>query len=115
MIVTAWNNGAHIRNGAGYGFKVSIEDRDAYFKPEWDVIMLELDGEAQLVEVPIHKESFWDESCRELIHAGVGKWLRRNGLAPWPQGNPPRFVLEPVSENRFIVSKAQKKSGGKLR
>jgi len=28
MIVTAWNNGAHSRNGSGYGFKVSVADRD---------------------------------------------------------------------------------------
>jgi hypothetical protein len=36
MIVSAWNNGAHNRNGAGYGFKVNIPDRDQYFKQDWE-------------------------------------------------------------------------------
>ena len=113
MIVTAYNNGAHSRNGTGYGFRVSIDDRDEHFKPEWDVILLELEGEPQPAEVTLNKESFWSEDCREVISPVIGKWLRERGLAPWPQGNPPRFVLDPVEENRFSVSKAQKKSGSK--
>lgn len=108
MIVTAWNNGAHARSGAGYGFKISIEDRDAHFQPDWDVILLEMDGETQLVEVNIDKTSFWDETCRELIHVKIGRWLRSQGLAPWPKGNPPKFILEPIGENRFKVLKSHK-------
>ena len=76
MIVTAWNNGMHARSGAGYGFKVSVEDRDAYFQQDWEVILLELDGEAQPMEVNINKTSFWNETCHELIHNKVGQWLR---------------------------------------
>lgn len=112
MIVTAWNNGAHSRNGAGYGFKVSVTDRDLDFKPEWDVIILELEGEEPF-EVKINKEAFWSEACRELISPEIGKWLRHQGIAPWPKGNPPRFAIDPVAENRFRVAKPQKQSGKK--
>jgi len=113
MIVTAWNNGAHSRNGAGYGFKVSVVDRDEHFKQEWESIVLQIEGDEQLHEVEINKEGFWSEDCREIRSAAIGKWLRQRGLAPWPKGNPPFFVLDPVEDNRFSVSKAQKQSGSK--
>jgi hypothetical protein len=112
MIVTAWNTGAHSRNGSGYGFKVSTTDRDLHFKPDWDVIVLELEGEEPF-EVNINKETFWSEACRELISPEIGTWLRQHGMAPWPKGNPPRFAMDPVEENRFSVSKPQKQSGKK--
>jgi hypothetical protein len=45
MEVTAWNNRSHHTTGSGYGFKVSIEDRDQFFKKEWKYIVLELESE----------------------------------------------------------------------
>lgn len=110
MLVTAWNNGAHNRNGSGYGFRVSLPDRDAFFKPEWESILLEIEGEPEPVEMPIDKDSFWGETCREQISIGIGKWLRKHGLAPWPRGNPPTFILEPLEEKRFRVQRARKKA-----
>jgi hypothetical protein len=107
MIVTAWNNGAHSRTGNGYGFKVSHDDRDAFFQKEWDEILLEIEGESQLQAAAISREAFWSEQGQELTSVALGKWLRRNGLAPWPHLNPPVFVLEPVEDNRFRVSKAR--------
>lgn len=113
MIVTAWNNGAHSRNGSGYGFKVSAADRDEHFSEEWDSIILELEGEEPF-EVKLKKELFWEENPREVHSPEIGKWLRKQGLAPWPHGNPPNFALDPVEGNRFSVAKPQKKSGKKL-
>lgn len=104
MIVKAWNNGAHSRNGKGYGFRVSPEDRDVFFKKEWASILLEMDGEPQPEEVKLD-EAFWSEEGCELMSQALGRWLRRNGLAPWVRGNPPSVVLEPVEENRFRVEK----------
>lgn len=106
MIVRAWNNGAHSRSGAGYGFRVNHEDRDQYFKPEWESILLEIEDEPAEVEVHIDRERFWSETGRELTSMAIGKWLRRHGLAPWSMGNPPTFVLEPLGENRFKVVRA---------
>jgi len=108
MIVTAWNNGAHNRNGSGYGFKVHAADRDEFFKKEWKSIMLEIEGEAEAVEIAIDPAHFWGETIRELAHPAVGKWLRHNGLAPWRVGNAPTFVLEPLSDNRFKLVKPAK-------
>jgi hypothetical protein len=109
MIVTAWNNGAHSRNGNGYGFKLQPADRDAFFKKEWPTILLDFPGEAEPTEVKINQEALWSEACREISCPAVGKWLRHNGLAPWAFGNPPRFILEPVEENRFKVVKSTHK------
>ena len=112
MIVIAWNNGAQSRTGSGYGFKVNDSDRDEFFKKEWTEILLEIEGEEEPAVVPIQKEGFWSEKGQELTSTVLGKWLRKNGLAPWPRLNPPRFVLDPVEDNRFRVSKA--KTGHKV-
>ena len=108
MVVIAWNNGAHSRNGVGYGFKVIPSDREVFFKKEWDKIILDIPGEAAPVEIQIDKEQFWGETPRELHSAALGKWLRHNGMAPWGAGNPPRFILEPVEDNHFKVMKSAK-------
>jgi len=111
MIVNAWNNGAHSRNGSGYGFRVHPADRDEYFKKEWEKIVIEIDGEAEPVEVTIPVEAFWSEAGKELASQALGRWMRRTGLAPWGKGNAPVFVLDLVEENHFRVDKARK--GGK--
>jgi hypothetical protein len=96
MIVTAWNNGQHLTSGAGYGLKISISDRDKYFRREWQTIFLLLENQANPIEVNVAKPSFWSPVCRELIHAEIGRWMLQNSLAPWPKGKPPKLVLEPT-------------------
>ena len=103
MIVTAWNNSRHHESGAGYGLKVSVEDRDRFFHRHWDTVLLELEGRGTPVAVNINKDSFWGPMCRELISREIGRWLRENGYSPWPKGRPPKFVMEPLGGNRFVV------------
>jgi len=106
MIAVAWNNGAHSRNGSGYGFKITPDDREAYFKKEWQVIVLEIEGQ-QPSEVTLTPE-FWERENHELHSKAVGLWLRKNGLAPWHVGNPPSFTLDHVEDNRFKIAKQRK-------
>ena len=105
MIWTAWNNGRHHTSGAGYGFKVAATDRDRHFQRDWDTVIVELPEASGLVavEVNIAKDSFWSEECREVIHQAIGRWLRSSGYAPWPQGSPPQFEVEPKGVRRFVV------------
>jgi hypothetical protein len=112
MIVTAWNNGAHSRNGSGYGFRILLEDREALFNKEWKTIVLEIEGEELPVETALDTDRLWAETPREIHCAAVGRWLRHNGLAPWGRGNPPVFILTPLGENRFKVEKAAKRRTG---
>jgi hypothetical protein len=108
MIVTAWNNGAHSRNGTGYGFRIHSADRDEFFQKEWLEILVDVDGEAEPAKVTIPVEAFWSENGKELICPAVGRWLRRNGMAPWGKGNPPVIVLDAVEGNHFRILKARK-------
>ena len=102
MKVTAWNNGQHHCSGAGYGIKISISDRNAYFKKSWQTVLVTLPN-GEEIEVNTNKKSFWDKTCRELIHKEIGKWLRDSGNAPWRRGCPPRFELLPRQERCFAM------------
>ena len=94
MKVTAWNNGKHHSTGAGYGLKISAEDRDRYFDKRSETVKIRLpDGKG--IEVNVAKSSFWNETCRELISKELGLWLIAGGHAPWPKGHPPGFELTP--------------------
>lgn len=103
IIVTAWNNGAHHPSGAGYGLKISSDDRERWFKKEWNFIELELEGKPDPITVNIQKKSFWSKSCGELINKEIGLWFKEKGICPWPKGFPPKLLLEPISDNRFRI------------
>lgn len=112
MIVTAWNNGAHSRNGSGYGFRVHPTDRDALFSKDWTNLFLQIEGQGPEIEVAVKAEGFWAETPAPLVCPPVlGKWLHLNGLAPWGRGNAPVFILEQVEGNHFRVEKAAKRHG----
>lgn len=103
MIVTAWKSTANPITGGGYGLKVRVEDRDRYFRREWRTVTLELEGSDRPVEVKVGKPSFWNETCHELTSQEIGRWLLDNGYAPWPKGNPPKFIMEVVADRRYVV------------
>lgn len=84
-----------------YGFIVSIDDRNKYFKREWGAIILTLDGEEQPFNVNLDKDSFWTGNCRELIHRNIKKWFLKNNITPWERGKPPRIRLEKIDNNKF--------------
>jgi hypothetical protein len=105
MQVTAWNNGQYYESGAGYGLKVTVADRDRFFRKDWKTVTVALSGTNEEVEVNIAKPSFWDPTCRELINQRIGRWMLLNKYAPWPSGNPPKFELSSVGGNRFDLRK----------
>lgn len=113
MIVTAWNNGAHSRKGIGYGIRISDEERDEFFQKNWDVVLLELQGQEDAVEVMIDKDTFWGAHGKELISIEIGRWMRSQGIAPWSRGNPPKLIMEPIEANRFRLEKMPKQAEGK--
>jgi hypothetical protein len=100
--VTAWHNGAPSPSGAGYGFKLAAHDRDRHFDRSWAGVVLELPGSPP-VECNVGKPSFWNGTCRELVDAGIGRWLLRSGHAPWRKGTPPTFTVESLGGCRFRV------------
>lgn len=101
MIVKAWNNGSHQLDGNGYGIKIPARDRDQYFDTNWKSISLELDGRVKPIEVNIDKESFWNDTCRELISKEIGKWLIENHFGQWQARHPPELELQKVGDRKF--------------
>ena len=87
--------------GRSYGIRISRKDRDRYFQKTWPTVIIELDTgetfEANLTP------SFW-RSCIELRNRKIARWLIKQGLAPWPKGEPPRLNLEPIGHRRFRLS-----------
>ena len=110
MIVTAWSNGKHYPSGAGYGLRLTIADRDLYFKRTWSNVLLELEGEGTSISVNTSKPSFWGPECRELISKDIGKWLIKNKKAPWTKSRPPKMLMEPIARNTFRVTFAYNQS-----
>ncbi len=105
MIWTAWNNGARHPTGGGYGLKVDPVDRDREFRRTWQRAIVQLPGKGGMIEIEVNvaKKSFWSSRCQELISKRIGRWLIDEGYAPWPEGRPPRFKVERISEKRFRV------------
>jgi hypothetical protein len=101
MIVTAWKNGTPSLSGAGYGVKLDADDRDRFFQRDWETIELEFEGYPHVVKVNVAKQSFWNSTCRELIHSEIGRWLIDNGLDSWQMRQPPRLSLRFIGGNRF--------------
>ena len=85
--------------------KRAADDRDRYFRRDWETIELELAGYARVVKVNVAKPSFWNFSCRELIHAEIGRWLIDNGLSPWNRGKPPKLSLRFIGGTRCRLMK----------
>jgi hypothetical protein len=103
MRVTAWNNGSHHSTGAGYGIRVSPDDRDSYFSCGWDCVVVDL-GTSGRASVPL-SGSFWAR-CTELRSADIGRWLVGERLAPWPKGNPPSLSLTHLGGNAFRLTRS---------
>jgi len=105
FIVSAWNNGRHHPTGAGYGIKIKIKDRNAYFDEKWKHVILILEGRYGEIRINIDKDSFWDPVCRELCHREIGIWLRDNFEIPWKKGRPYKLAMEHIIDNRFSIKR----------
>jgi len=105
MRVTAWNNGSHHSTGAGYGIRLSPEDRDLYFSHAWDHVVVDLvDSGHAAISL---SDSFWAR-CTELRSADVGRWLISQRLAPWPKGSPPTLLLAHLGGNAFRLARSDR-------
>jgi hypothetical protein len=103
--VKSWHNGARHKTGAGYGIRIPIILRDRYFNKKYSFIILELEDYSEVIHVNIAKKSFWDSTCRELIHKEIGKWMIKHQIDSWDQGSPFNLKMEWKSENKFKLFK----------
>ena len=88
---------------AGYGIKISLQDRERYFDRTWQTVILHLSGLENPVEVNVAKPSFWNRTCGELIKKEIGNWYLRGHSPRWTRGNPPTVRLKQIAEREFFV------------
>jgi hypothetical protein len=103
FITKTWNNGHYHSSGAGYGLKITLQDREQFFERNWQRVILHLDGYSMPVEVNVAKASFWNMACGELIKKDIGIWLQRNNRARWPSGQPFEVKMTVVGDREFKV------------
>lgn len=95
MEATAWNDGKR-----AYGIRVGLPNRRHFFNSDWSSIEIEIGG---MMHTFALTGGFWRQ-CPEVRDRGepvIRDWLNRHHTLDWPKGDPPRFELEPLGENRF--------------
>ena len=105
LVWSAWKNGAFEDPNVSYGLKVPVVDRKLHFSRKHPEVVLEIpfSSGADSVKLDISKESFWNDTCRELISVRIGEWLKEQGVVPWASGRPPKVRVEVVDEGRVRV------------
>ena len=103
FIAKTWNNGHSHASGAGYGIKITMQDRERFFNRSWQTVILHLSGNTNPIEVNVAKPSFWNRTCGELISQEIGIWLQRNNIATWPSRRPHRVRMTVIGEREFNV------------
>ena len=97
MKATGWQNG----KGGTYGIRVGVENAREFFDRNRASIEVEIGGRSTSFTLT---QKFWT-TCPEFRGAAIGAWLRDNGLAPWPSGQPPIVELTPLGPTRFKLSR----------
>jgi len=103
--VTVWHNGNPSKTGSGYGLKISIDDRDTYFKKSAKSVVLHLSGQTGTISVNTDKSSFWSPICRELVSKDIGAWLIANKMGKWARWSPPKLTMISLGNNEFRLKK----------
>ena len=103
FIAKTWNNGHRQASGAGYGIKITMNDREQFFNRNWRTVTLHLSGNTIPIEVNVDKPSFWNRTCGELISQEIGLWLLRNNASTWPPRTPHHIKMTVISEREFKV------------
>ena len=100
--LTGWKGGT-------WGFRISPNTRRRLFGP----LRRRLQREPVAFELPptgtelVHvrspsSSSFWNR-CPEFRSAGIGRWMRQRGEAPWPNRQPPGYAAELSVGSRIKV------------
>jgi hypothetical protein len=54
--------------------------------------------------------TFWT-TCPEFRGGPIHRWLKEQGVIPWPKRNPPKFELLLLKDNKFILNRVKEKKG----
>jgi len=98
MLVSGWKSGPFDRRQRDVlGIRVGREFARRFFEKDWQFVLVEVEGETIPIKIT---KTFWT-TCPELRSPTIGSWMRKKGLAPWPEGKPPEMRLTPMGRNSF--------------
>jgi len=95
MIVSAW------KGGGSYGIRVGNDNAHRFFDKSWNHIEVKVGSIFYKFKL---SPTFWS-TCPEFRGKIIENWLKSQRLVPWPKGNPPKFELIPLGNNRFWLKK----------
>lgn len=100
ITLTAWSNSTSDKPN---GFSISEGDRDDLFVPLksrliQEGVIIEFPSGKSLRLPPIMKPSFWS-TCPEFINSEIGTWIKDQGDAPWPEGEPPKYIAKLLTDS----------------
>ena len=104
MKVSAWKDRGRndTDTNCAFGLNVGKPNRRTYFE---GLAKVEIDIDGQLHLFSLQRKTFWD-TCPELrdedtTGTPIRNWLERHKCLTWPKGNPPRFELTHLKNERF--------------
>ena len=101
MLVSGWKSGKFAtRQAVAIGVRVGRENVQRFFDKDWDVVLIEIEGDTIPVKIT---KTFWT-TCPELRSPAIRAWMKKKDLVPWPEGKPPEMSLTPLDGNRFRLT-----------
>jgi len=102
VLVSGWKSGEFLTPRAVVlGVRVGRANVERFFERHWDLVLIKVENETIPVKLT---KGFWT-MFPELRSPAIGDWMRKKGLAPWPEGRPPELRLIPMGGNRFRLEK----------
>jgi hypothetical protein len=90
--------------GNSVGLKVNVSDRDKLFDRQGKIATLRFaDGSRPDIQVNYDKESFWNDTCHEIISIELKHWLQTIGKFPWTKGSPPKVLVRHAEGSLFMI------------
>ncbi|MCG7569374.1 hypothetical protein MHM89_05465 [Pseudoalteromonas sp. CNC9-20] len=88
--------------GSGiYGVRVGPKNRENYFDPAWETIIVVLDGQEYTFKLT---DGFWNE-CPEFRESKdepvIKNWLLKYRTLNWPNRQTPKMELIPIEPKKF--------------
>jgi len=105
IVVSAYNNGKFWETGSGYGFRIKnseVKKNSKLLVPE---IFITLDKKFKNIKVSINQDSVLYGEHVIFTKKEIGRWLIENGNKEWNERHPPKFTMQHVGENFFVIEK----------
>jgi hypothetical protein len=105
IMISAYNNGEFSQTGAGYGFRIKNSEVKKNSKLLVSEIFITLDNKFKNIKVTINQDTVSDGERVVFTNKEIGRWMIKNGINEWGEGIPPKFIMQHIEKNFFVVEK----------